>query len=82
MVDVNGALIYVGKARSLRSRLQSYFIPSRPEKAAAIIAETRHLVWEPQPNEFAALFRELELIRRWIREGAKIDGGLKADTER
>ncbi|MGL4550277.1 MAG: GIY-YIG nuclease family protein, partial [Gemmataceae bacterium] len=65
MVDVNGNLIYVGKARSLRSRLMSYFVPSRPEKAASIVGEARRLVWEPAANEFAALLRELELIRRW-----------------
>jgi excinuclease ABC subunit C len=65
MLDVHGQLIYVGKARSLRARLMSYFVPSRPQKAAAIVRETRRLVWEPLADEFAALLRELELIRRW-----------------
>jgi excinuclease ABC subunit C len=65
MVDVNGTLIYVGKARSLRSRLMSYFVPSRDDKAAHIIREARRIVWEPGPNELAALLREMELIRRW-----------------
>lgn len=65
MVDAQGTLIYIGKARSLRSRLLSYFVPSRPDKAAAIVADSRRLVWEPARSEFAALVRELELIRRW-----------------
>ena len=65
MLDGHGQLIYVGKARSLRSRLMSYFVPSRPDKAAAIVREARRLVWEPVADEFAALLRELELIRRW-----------------
>ena len=65
MIDAVGQLIYVGKARSLRSRLMSYFRPSREEKAGKIVAETRKLVWEPQSCEFAALLRELALIRRW-----------------
>src|SRR5262249_38820259 len=33
MLDAAGELIYVGKARSLRGRLLSYFRPSRDDKA-------------------------------------------------
>jgi excinuclease ABC subunit C len=66
MVDVNEELIYVGKAKNLRARLLSYFRPrSRDAKAGRIVEQTRRIVWEPQPSEFAALLRELELIRRW-----------------
>ncbi len=66
MVDRAGELIYVGKSKNLRARLLSYFRPqSRDPKAGRIIADTRVLVWEPAPSEFAALLRELELIRRW-----------------
>jgi excinuclease ABC subunit C len=64
MLDGAGELIYVGKARSLRSRLLSYFRPSRDEKAGKIIEETRALMWEQTAEEFAAVLRELELIRR------------------
>jgi excinuclease ABC subunit C len=65
MLDAAGELVYVGKARSLRNRLLSYFRPSRDDKAEKIIKEARALVWEVNPSEFAALLRELELIRRW-----------------
>jgi excinuclease ABC subunit C len=66
MVDGRGELIYVGKAKCLRSRLLSYFRPrSRDPKAGRIVADTRVLAWEPSPSEFAALLRELELIQRW-----------------
>ena len=66
MVDNNGELIYVGKAKSLRVRLLSYFrVRDRGRKAAQMLARTKLLVWEPCPSEFAALLRELELIRRW-----------------
>jgi excinuclease ABC subunit C len=66
MVDARGELIYVGKAKSLRARLMSYFRPrSRDPKAGRILAATRSIAWEVQPSEFAALLRELELIRRW-----------------
>ncbi len=38
MIDAAGELIYVGKAKSLRSRLLGYFRPnSRDDKAAKII---------------------------------------------
>jgi excinuclease ABC subunit C len=66
MLDVTGKLIYVGKAKSLRARLLSYFRPnSRDAKAGRILQNTRTLIWEYSPSEFAALLRELELIRRW-----------------
>jgi excinuclease ABC subunit C len=66
MLDAAGQLIYVGKARSLRARLLSYFRPnSRDAKAGRILQHTRTLVWEFAAGEFAALLRELELIRRW-----------------
>lgn len=65
MIDARRQLIYVGKAKSLRTRLLSYFrAKSRDVKAGRIIEQTRVLVWEVQPTEFAALLRELELIRR------------------
>ncbi len=66
MIDRAGRLIYVGKAKSLRTRLLSYFRPkSRDPKAGRILKQTRTIVWETSPSEFAALLRELELIRRW-----------------
>ena len=66
MLDEQGQLIYVGKAKSLRARLLSYFRPrSRDRKAGVIVGQTRALAWEPGTSEFAALLRELELIRRW-----------------
>jgi excinuclease ABC subunit C len=66
MLDRHGNLIYIGKAKSLRTRLLSYFRPrSRDAKAGRIIDHTCAVVWEVCPSEFAALHRELELIRRW-----------------
>ena len=66
MLDRMGQLIYVGKAKNLRTRLLSYFRKAgRAPKAGKIIALSRRIVWEKQPSEFASLQRELELIRRW-----------------
>jgi excinuclease ABC subunit C len=64
MLGKHGDLIYVGKAKSLRARLMSYFRESRDPKAGRILQHTRTLVWETVPDEFGALVRELELIRR------------------
>jgi len=64
MIDERGRLVYIGKAKDLRSRLLSYFREnSRHPKAAKIIRNTRVLVWEQTGDEFAALLRELELIQ-------------------
>jgi excinuclease ABC subunit C len=66
MIDRNDRLIYVGKSKSLRSRLLSYFCAAAAgEKAGKIIETARRIVWEVQPGEFAALIREQQLIRRW-----------------
>jgi excinuclease ABC subunit C len=66
MLDRHGELIYVGKAKSLRGRLLTYFRRrSRDPKAGRILRHTASIAWETSPNEFAALHRELELIRRW-----------------
>ncbi len=66
MVNAQGELLYVGKAKCLRSRLLSYFRPgSRNPKAGRIIQHTQTIAWEFAVSEFSALLRELELIRRW-----------------
>jgi excinuclease ABC subunit C len=66
MVSGDGELIYVGKAKSLRARLLGYFRPrGRDRRVRRILASARRLAWEFAPSEFAALLRELELIRQW-----------------
>lgn len=65
MLDDSGRVVYIGKAKSLRCRLLSYFrVNSRDPKAGRIIEHTRALLWEQTADEFAALLRELELIQR------------------
>jgi excinuclease ABC subunit C len=66
MLNPKGDLIYVGKSKSLRSRLLSYFADSNArEKGGRIIEATRAIQWETQPSEFASLVREQQLIRRF-----------------
>ena len=74
MLDPKGRLIYVGKSKSLRSRILSYFAESNAdEKGGRIIKNSRAIQWETQPSEFAALLREQQLIRqfapRWNVQG-------------
>ncbi|MCZ2343710.1 MAG: GIY-YIG nuclease family protein [Bacteroidales bacterium] len=66
MLDPRRRIIYVGKAKNLRNRLLSYFrTQSRDPKAGRILKQTRTLLWEQTADEFSALLRELELIRRF-----------------
>jgi len=66
MIDGEGELTYVGKAKSLRARLLGYFRPrGRDRRVRHILSAARALTWEFAPSEFAALLRELELIRQW-----------------
>ena len=66
MLNPKGDLIYVGKSKSLRSRLLSYFADSNArEKGGRIIEGTRAIQWETQPSEFASLVREQQLIRKF-----------------
>ncbi len=65
MIDASGRVIYVGKAKRLRSRLLSYFRASYPnDKAARILNAAADIEWDSKPSEFAALLAELSQIRR------------------
>jgi excinuclease ABC subunit C len=65
-LDPNNQVCYVGKSKSLRKRLLSYFAktPSDP-KMGRIVRHSHLLVWEPVSHELLALIREQELIYRW-----------------
>ncbi len=63
MLDANGRLFYIGKAKRLRHRLLSYFLPGNADEKAGRIIQTAHrILLEEQPSEFAALLREQQLI--------------------
>lgn len=65
MTSADGEVIYVGKSKALRTRLLSYFRAQYPhDKGARILREAAALEWEPLPSEFAALLRELRLIKQ------------------
>lgn len=66
MLSSSGEVLYVGKSKRVRTRLLSYFRCSYPEeKGARILREAESIDWEYTPSEFAALLRELRLIKTY-----------------
>jgi excinuclease ABC subunit C len=65
MTDAMGRIIYVGKAKRLRTRLLTYFRAEYPDdKAARILYAASDIQWDYVPSEFAAYLGELRQIRR------------------
>jgi excinuclease ABC subunit C len=66
MYDTTGRVLYVGKAKRLRTRLLTYFRASYPDdKAARILYAASEIRWDYVPSEFAAYLGELRQIRRF-----------------
>jgi excinuclease ABC subunit C len=66
MLSSTGEVVYVGKSKRVRTRLLSYFRCAYPEeKGARILREAETIDWEYTPSEFAALLRELRLIKTY-----------------
>jgi excinuclease UvrABC nuclease subunit len=69
MLGATGLVLYVGKAKRLRTRLLGYFRSAqqnrRRDKQARILRHAHGLAWEYAPSEFAALLRELRLIKQY-----------------
>ena len=65
--DAAGAVLYVGKARSLRSRVRSYFLESRwiDAKTGSLVREIADLETIVVANEREALALENNLIKRY-----------------
>jgi DNA polymerase III epsilon subunit family exonuclease len=60
----NGQVLYVGRARELRSRLRSYFRSDRQRPAVeAALAATERIEWRVMGSELEAALEELRLIR-------------------
>ena len=65
-LDAEGRVIYVGKAKSLRSRLSNYFAPpaTLPERTYQMVQTADHVEWIVAKNEVEAFFLEFNLIKR------------------
>jgi len=65
MLDAEGEILYVGKARSLKSRVSSYFQPSNVHpKVLALIAKTANMEVTITNSDTEALLLELNLIKK------------------
>jgi excinuclease ABC subunit C len=66
MLDADGRIIYVGKAKRLRTRLLTYFRAEYPDDKAARILHTSHdITWDYTPSEFSAYLGELRQIKQY-----------------
>src|SRR6202167_6146023 len=65
-IDASGAILYVGKARSLRSRVRSYFLESRWQdaKTGSLVREIADLEYIVVDNDKEALALENNLIKQ------------------
>lgn len=65
MVDANGDILYIGKARALRNRVSTYTQVERlPQRLKRMVALTRGMVVVTTGSEAEALLLESQLIKR------------------
>ncbi|TFH25787.1 excinuclease ABC subunit UvrC [Candidatus Bathyarchaeota archaeon] len=63
--DETGEILYVGKAKSLRSRVKSYFSSSdQPAKTRQLVSRIRSIDWIVVNNEVEALLLENKLVKQ------------------
>ncbi len=62
--DKHGKVIYVGKAKSLRSRVSSYFGAGLHPRTQAMVDSARSVEWILTESEVAALMLEYSLIKK------------------
>jgi excinuclease ABC subunit C len=65
-VDAAGRVLYVGKAKSLRSRISNYFADpvTLPLRTAQMVAAADHVEWIQVANDVEAVMLEYSLIKR------------------
>ncbi len=65
--DAQGRVIYVGKAKNLRSRLSNYFQnpANLPARTAQMVATAESVEWIQVRNDVEALMLEYSLIKRY-----------------
>jgi excinuclease ABC subunit C len=62
--DDHGRVLYVGKAKSLRSRLHNYFGPELHPRTRAMVEAASEVEWIVTENEIQALHLEVNLIKQ------------------
>jgi excinuclease ABC subunit C len=62
--DGDGRVVYVGKAKSLRSRLSNYFTGEHHPRTRAMVEAARDVEWIVTDSELEALHLEVSLIKQ------------------
>ncbi|QQK80985.1 excinuclease ABC subunit UvrC [Salicibibacter cibi] len=65
MKDKNGAVIYVGKAEVLRTRVRSYFIGSHDTKTQTLVTQIEDFEYILTSSNIEALILEMNLIKKY-----------------
>jgi excinuclease ABC subunit C len=65
MKDKEGRIIYVGKAKSLKKRVQSYFTGEKDPKTRLLLEHIDDIETIITRSEYEALTTENDLIKRW-----------------
>lgn len=68
MRDGRDRIIYVGKAKSLRNRVRSYFtgVDAHDPKTRKLVRDVREVTWRETGTELAALLEESKLIKNHL----------------
>lgn len=68
MRDSRDRVVYVGKAKSLRNRVRSYFtgVENHDPKTRKLIRDVRDVTWRETGTELAALLEESRLIKNYL----------------
>ena len=77
MKDKNGVIIYVGKAKNLKNRVNSYFKSSHTGKTKVLVSNIVDFEYIITNSELEALLLEINLIKK---HNPKYNVLLKDDT--
>ena len=65
MLDKNGVIIYVGKAKNLKNRVRSYFHGAHNAKTTALVSEISDFNYVITKSELEALVLEINMIKEY-----------------
>ncbi|MCR5741435.1 MAG: excinuclease ABC subunit UvrC, partial [Gammaproteobacteria bacterium] len=63
MLDNEGRIIYVGKAKNLKNRVRSYFVGAHNDKTTALVSKIDDFTYITTKNETEAFLLEISLIK-------------------
>lgn len=67
MRDRHGTVIYVGKSKTLRNRVRSYFTGAHDQKTQRLVQEIVDFEYVVTSSEMEALILEMNLIKNTIK---------------